>query len=147
MKQIFATALAALMWGAAFAQKNSDKLYHTIADEDGVLAFTLNKEKLAAIDTDFNLNGTASHVTGDFQKARIVITTNPNPKVNSPILVSELKKLGFNEVDLEDDSNTVKLFTNAKGKKFTEVHLISTTQDGSCVWLCISGDMYINKQQ
>lgn len=147
MKQILATTLAVLMWGAAFAQKNSDKLYHTLADEDGVLAFTLNKEKLAAIDTDFNLNGTTSHVTGDFQKARVVITTNANQKANAQKIINELQKLGFDEVELDDDESDIRLYTNTKGKKLTEAHFIITTEDGNCVWLCIAGDMYINKKK
>lgn len=147
MKKLLTSVLLAATTLAAVAQKSNAAqiIYDDFQSRDNVTSLSLNNKMLESIDTDFNLNDQTKHLEGDISRVKLLLVADDGDTEKTIVQIrKKLDKLGYKEVDLDDDAkkgeNQVWLFSNKKGSRFTEAHFVVQDDDGSGVLLSVYGD-------
>ena len=119
---LFLSLMACLAVGA---QKNaSEKFFDNIKDRDDVAIMSFSKSIIDMLDMNiFVQSDDNESVTGDLKEIKVTIFDKvKNPK-NESETISFFTKSPFNEVDLEESDNNVRIFVNRTGKIVKECHV------------------------
>lgn len=147
---VFATALT------AFAQKKNaaQEIYDKLEQEEDVLALSFNKQMLDAIDTDVEWGGSMRYLKGDLNKVKLMIIGEDEKSPSlSKYIYKKLDDLGYKLTDLpeeaddKDGDEEIYMFTNRRGNRFTEAHILIVDEDGSAIFLSVYGDITVTDEK
>ena len=81
----------------------------------------------------------------------MLIEDDKNSAKIGKYIYNKLDKLGYKLTDLpddeKDDDEKVYLFTNKKGDRFTEAHILIVDEDGGAIFLSIYGDITVTDEK
>lgn len=129
-----------------------DKLYSNYSSGEGVLALTLNKEMLDAVDMDFDWNEQMKHMTGDIYQIKFITFTEGSQSTKKvKELSSALSKLSLKEINLpEDKSETdlryAKIYGDKHGQYYHNVIMLILTEDNTGLFVAVNGKLKVEKQ-
>lgn len=155
MKKLVILALIAASSLTATAQKSNaaQVIYDELEQNDDVFTLSFNKKMLDAIDTDVEWGEEMRYLKGDLEKVKLMlIDDGADAKKISSYIFKKLDKLGYKLADLPDDvkddkRENVWLFTNKKGKHFTEAHFLIQDEDGGAILLSVYGDITVTHEK
>lgn len=156
MKKIIllTAALSLGIFATSFGQTLTevDKLYNSYSSGEGVLALTLNKEMLDAVDMNFDWNEQMKHMTGDIYQIKFITFTEgsqSSKKVKE--LSSALSKLSLKEINLpedkaETDLRYAKIYGDKHGQYYHNVIMLLLTEDNTGLFVAVNGKLKVEKQ-
>lgn len=156
MKKIIllTAALSLGIFATSFGQTlpEVDKLYNSYSSGEGVLALTLNKEMLDAVDMNFDWNEQMKHMTGDIYQIKFITFTEgsqSSKKVKE--LSSALSKLSLKEINLpedkaETDLRYAKIYGDKHGQYYHNVIMLLLTEDNTGLFVAVNGKLKVEKQ-
>ena len=156
MKKLFILALLSATTLMANAQKSNaaDGIYTELEGEENIMTLSFNKQMLESIDTDVEWNDQIKYLKGDIHKVKLMlIGDNSNAKGIINKIYKRLGKLGYKQMDLDDDNDDEKdnsevwVFSNKKGNKFTEAHFLIKDEDGSGIFMSVYGDFTVTDEK
>jgi len=155
MKKLLILGLIAASSLTATAQKSNaaQVIYDELEQNDDVLTLSFNKKMLDAIDTDVEWGEEMRYLEGDLNKVKLmIIDDDADAKKIASYIYKKLDKLGYKLADLPDDvkddkRENVWLFTNKKGKHFTEAHFLIQDEDGGAILLSVYGDITVTDEK
>lgn len=141
---------------AATAQKKNaaQEIYDKLEEESHVLSLSFNKKMIDAIDSDVEWGDEMRYLQGDLNKVKLMLIEDGDdaPKM-AKYIYKKLDQLGYKLTDLPEDAETdnedknVFLFTNKKGNRFTEAHLLIMEEDGGTIFLSVYGDIAVSQEK
>ena len=147
---IFGTTLAA----TAQKKNAAQEIYDKLEQEDDVLSLSFNKKMIDAIDSDVEWGDEMRYLQGDLSKVKLMlIEDDDNANKIAKYIYKKLDQLGYKLTDLpddgqkDDDDEEVFLFTNKKGSRFTEAHILIIEEDGGAVFLSVYGDITVSQEK
>ncbi len=156
-KLVLFAALTAFALTATAQKKNAaQKIYNELEKEDDIMTLSFNKKMLESIDTDVEWGETLRYLKGDLHSIKVMLIDNDSKSQKiTKYIYSQLDKMGYKlmklpeeaEVELENESERVWLFTNKKGKRFTEAHVLIEDKDGSGIFLSVYGDITVTEEK
>lgn len=155
MKKLATLLLLAASSFAVSAQKESAAqiIYDELEQRDDVFSISFNKKMLESIDTDVEWGDQMRYLKGDLMKVKVMLIDESQdaPKTVSYIK-TKLHKLGYMLTRLPDDASTDKkdqvwLYTNKKGKHFTEAHFLVADEDGGAILFSVYGDITVTDEK
>jgi hypothetical protein len=155
MKKLVILGLIAASSLTATAQKSNaaQVIYDELEQNDDVFTLSFNKKMIDAIDTDVEWGDELRYLKGDLEKVQIMlIDDGKDANKMSKYIYNKLDKLGYKLADLPKDGKkgeheNVWLFTNKKGKKFTEAHFLIQDTDGGAILLSVYGDITVTDEK
>ncbi len=152
-KLLFLVLLAGSL--AANAQKSNaaQTIYNHLEGEDGVMTLSFNKKMLESIDTDIEWNDQIKYLKGDLHKVKLMLIED-GKKAEDMVdyIYTQLGKLGYKHTEIkddegEDDDEQLWVFTDKKGRKFTEAHFLIKDEDGSGIFMSVYGDFTLTDEK
>jgi hypothetical protein len=145
MKTIF-TSILLLISAASFAA--DEGIHEKFKGDTGVFALSLSKTMLDAIDLDLKWNDELKYVNGDLNRIEFLAFSEEIQKRQSELL-KDLNGKHYEEFDLEDEDEDLRVFVVRKGKNITQVHFLKTSEqkdEGVCL-LSVYGDIQVSNQK
>lgn len=140
----------------ATAQKKNaaQEIYDKLEQEDDVLTLSFNKKMIDAIDSDVEWGEEMRYLNGDLDKVKLMIIEEGNASKIAKYIFNKLDDLGYKLTDLpkdiedeRDDDDEVFLFTNKKGSRFSEAHILVVDEEGGAIFLSVYGDINVSEQK
>lgn len=156
MKKLFLilTILGTTLAATAQKKNAAQEIYDKLEQEDEVLSLSFNKKMIDAIDSDVEWGDEMRYLQGDLNKVKLMlIEDGDNAAKMAKYIYKKLDQLGYKLTDLpedaqaDDDDEEVFLFTNKKGNRFTEAHLLIMEEDGGTIFLSVYGDITISQEK
>jgi len=155
MKKLATLVLIAVTTFAATAQKENaaQVIYDELEQNDDVFTMSFNKKMLESIDTDVEWGDQMRYLKGDLSKVKLMlIDESKNSSKTASYIKSKLAKLGYKLTDLpedadDDDKDHIWLYTNKKGRRFTEAHFLIADEDGGAILLSVYGDITVTDEK
>lgn len=156
MKKIIllTAALSLGIFATTFGQTipEVDKIYSKYSSGDGVLALTLNKEMLDAVDMDFDWNDQMKHMTGDIYHVKFITfsegaqSTIKVKELSNALSGLSLKEIPFPEDKTETDLRYAKIYGDKHGEYYHNVIMLILTEDNTGLFVAVNGKLKVEKQ-
>ena len=135
----------------ATAQKSNaiQKVYDKYENEDNVFALSLSKNLEDALDTEFEWGDELKNLEGDITKmSTLIVSESDESNKMLTNMKKMIKNLGYSPMDMPDeesdsDEEKTYLFTRGSKGKYSEVHLLMISEDGSGVLVSMFGDFTV----
>ena len=156
MKKLFLILTIVGTTLAATAQKKNaaQEIYDKLEQEDEVLSLSFNKKMIDAIDSDVEWGDEMRYLQGDLNKVKLmIIEDGDDASKMAKYIYKKLDQLGYKLTDLpedgqkDDDDEEVFLFTNKKGNRFSEAHILIIGEDGGTIFLSVYGDITVSEEK
>jgi len=153
MKKLFLLAIISATTLMATAQKSNaaDAIYTELEGEENIMTLSFNKKMLESIDTDIEWNDQIKYLKGDVHKVKLMLIEDGKEAgsiVNK--IYKRLSKLGYKRMELNEGQkkkDKVWIFSNKKGKKFSEAHFLIEDEDGSGIFMSVYGDFTVTDEK
>jgi len=123
-KTVILLACLAAMVAINAQNRASDKFFDSIKDREDVAIMSFSKSIIEMLNMNINVDGEESKkVTGVLNEIKVSIFDKVKNSNCESEVITFFKKKPFDEVDLEDNDNSMRVFVNRKGKIISECHL------------------------
>jgi hypothetical protein len=154
MKNYLILALLAVSL-AANAQKSNavQAIYDRLEEEENVMTLSFSKKMIEDIDTDIEWGDQIKYLKGDLHKVKLMlIEDGENATKLVKYVYKQLDKLGYKRTEIKDDDepnddDRLWVFTNRKGKDFTEAHFLIEDEDGSGIFMSVFGEFTLTDEK
>ncbi len=134
-------------------QDAATALYQEFEQYDDVFSLSFNKKMLESLDTEVEWGEWMRYVQGDLHRVKMMVIDESTHKKNlAKYIKNELKKMGYKLAELPDNGehqseDEIFLFSNKRGKKLSEAHILVKPEEGSIILFSIYGDLTITDQK
>ena len=154
MKNYLVLALLAFSLAASAQKSNAAQaIYDKLEEEENVMTLSFNKKMLESIDTDIEWGDQIKYLKGDLHKVKLMLIQDSDEAAKLVSYVyKQLGKLGYKRTEIRDedepnDDEQLWVFTNKKGRNFTEAHFLIEDEDGSGILMSVFGDFTLTDEK
>jgi len=132
MKTIVTILISSIICSSALAGgRNSKNIHGEFAKKDGAFSMNFSKETLDAFDLDFDWQESMKNFSGDFSSVQLlVVSDSAQVEKDHKELLKQFKKLGYKNIELENQDDDIIVLTDKRKVKFNEVHILSRGTSG-----------------
>lgn len=154
MKNYVVLALLAFSLAASAQKSNAAQaIYDKLEEEENVMTLSFNKKMLESIDTDIEWGDQIKYLKGDLHKVKLMLIQESD-ETNKLVsyVYKQLDKLGYKRTEIHDedepnDDEQLWVFTNKKGRNFSEAHFLIEDEDGSGIFMSVFGDFTLTDEK
>ena len=130
MKMFLVLLVSSFIFSSAIAGgENSKIIYREFAKKKGAFSMNFSKESLDAL--DFDWKETMKNFSGDFSSVQLLVASDSTLLENDHNeLLNQFNKMGYKNIELEDQDDDTIVLTDKRKVKFNEVHILSRGTSG-----------------
>ena len=132
MKMFLVVLVNSFIFSSAIAGgKNSKNIHREFAKKKGAFSMNFSKETLDTFDLDFDWKETMKNFSGDFSSVQLLVVSDSALVENDhKELLNQFNKMGYKNIELDDQDDDIIVLTDIRKVKFNEVHILSRGTSG-----------------